>query len=595
MADDPWGALRGQAASGGFVFAEGIAGEAADLCADLMSILNVVKEIAGFTKPVPEFGDFDGAQRLRTKLDEVAGDFADDVMPKHREHITALGEAFVLAGKLYQETDQDAAGEFQRRVRASSAGGLVEDAFGHYDSTDGFVDDTYTKRPDLGNFSEEGNTYTLPAGLSGLKGSPGALAFSASVPPAEGLAYPDFYYLGIDLSGKPSQVEDKATYWYRTQVQMDTGITNFGEGMRGLFESGRWEGTGAGGARDAVNRYISAGEGLVTGMGQMAENLMHMAQWIMGTAVGMPSKLYATAISEEGENSIARYEAEAEAHYNAWYKPGVELTAGVLPKFLPPGETPAQPNDENNNGGNNGGGNGGGGGGGGGGGSTPAGLEQQQAALQGIEEQRAELMAAQQELETQAQQQQAALQQQQQALEQQPGAQPLLQAAQQGLQQLGQMGQQLSQAAQQALQQAGITGLPGMPALQDAVKNYQSALQKAGKLPSGLGGSSGAGAGGGGAPGGAKSPPVPNVEKAAKLFPRASLATSTGQLTGVSAAPAGQGMPMGGMPMGGGGAGGGAQGGQQKDHKRADYLDSTEWLEEGIGEPSIVAKPVVDQ
>jgi hypothetical protein len=57
----------------------------------------------------------------------------------------------------------------------------------------------------------------------------------------------------------------------------------------------------------------------------------------------------------------------------------------------------------------------------------------------------------------------------------------------------------------------------------------------------------------------------------------------------------GQGAPMGGMPMGGGGAAGAAQGGQQKDHKRADYLDSTEWLEEGIGEPSVVAKPVVDQ
>lgn len=227
------------------------------------------------------------------------------------------------------------------------------------------------------------------------------------------------------------------------------------------------------------------------------------------------------------------------------------------------------------------------------GGQQP-GQQLQSAALDQAEQQRQELQAARQELEKQAELQQAALQQQQQQLEQQPGAQQMLQAAQQGLQQLGQMGEQLSTAAQQALQQAGITGLPGMPALQDAVKNYQSALQKSGKLPAGLGGGPG-----GGSPGSslaAKGAPVPNMEKAAKLFPRASLAgTTTGQSVGVVAAQTGQQMPMGGMPMGGGGAGGAAQGGQQKDHKRADYLDSTEWLEEGIGDAQIVAKPVVDQ
>lgn len=594
--DNPWGALRDSAAGGGFVFDEAVAGEAADLCADLMSIFNVVKELSPLTKPVPEFGkpivgEYPGAVRLQEKLEEAATDFDEEVMPKHRQHVTELGEAFVLAGKLYSDTDRDAAGEFARRVRASSAGNDIRDVFGHYDSIDGFVDDTYTKRPDLGNFGEAGNQYTLPASLSGLAGTPQAYSFSAQVPPGEYLDYPKAYYLGQHLATKSSSMEDRATYWYRMQIQLDTGFITFSEAMRGLVDSDRWRGTGAGGARDAVNSYLGTSAGLTAAMGQMADNLMHMAQWIMGTWVGMPRLMYSDAYGEGGETAISGYEEIAQAHYNAWYKQGVELTDGVIPKF--PAPTPPGDTDGNGNGNGNGNGGGGGGGGTGAGAGMPTGAQQptpnqstaeQQAQLREIEQARAEL-------EEQAQLQQEALQQQQQQMQQQASSQQMMQAAQQGLQQLGQLGQQLSTAAQQALQQAGITGLPGMPALQEAVKNYQSALQKAGKLPAGLGGG---GAPGGSSPAGTKTPPVPNVEKASKLFPRAAVAAgvATGQSTGVVAASQ-PGMPMGGAPMGGGA--GGAQGAQQKDHKRADYLDSTEWLEEGIGDPAIVAKPVVDQ
>ncbi|MGV9923884.1 hypothetical protein [Nocardia rhamnosiphila] len=603
--DDPWGAFRDRAASGGVAFEETVARDAAQFCADLISIFDVVDGVAPLLVPLTALGpeSFSGPERLRAKYDEVAGEFADDIMSGHRRRVTDLGEAFVLAGKLYQETDADAAGTFARMVDDSMAGSLIEHAFSHYDETDGWVDETYTLVPDLGNYADKNNKFTLPSGLSGLPGSAGAEGFAAEAAPAGGLNFNQFWWLGREINGASQFIADKATYWIRMKIQLDTGFTDFDQGMQGLLESDRWKGQGVEGATTAVRAYLGSGKYLISAMQQLGDNLLNASQWIQNTALGMPDKSWAYTRQEGGDAAVHQQETFARQVYANWYEPGVELSSSAIPKLVKPAETTGPPPNNGERTGQNGGGGGGGANGGGGGGAAGSGqngrYEQQQAALQEIDQQRAELLAAQQDLEEQAQAQQAALQQQQQALEKQPEAQPLLQAAQQGLQQLGQLGQQLSTAAQQALQQAGITGLPGMPALQDAVKNYQSALQKAGKLPAGLGGGGGGGAGAGGGPGatGPKSPQVPNVEKAAKLFPRASLATTVGaaQSAGVAASSMGQGAPMGGMPMGGGGAGGAAQGGQQKDHKRADYLDSTEWLEEGIGEPSVVAKPVVDQ
>ncbi|MGI5221403.1 hypothetical protein [Nocardia sp. CA-290969] len=593
--DDPWGAFRDRAASGGVAFEYAVANDAATFCADLMSVLDVVKGVAPLLVPLPKIGldSFAGPERLRAKLDEVATEFKDDILPKHRQHVRDLGEAFVLAGNLYRNTDQDAAGKFQSMVDSSGLGDQVEHAFSHYDDTDGWVDETYKYRPDLGRYGDANNKYTLPAGLTGLQG---AQAFSAEAPPAGGLNFNQFWMLGDILSLNGWQVEDKATYWYRIRDQLDRGFNHFDQGMLSLLESDRWKGQGSDGAATAVRAYLGSGEKLISSTDTLALNLVNMSAWLVQTSYGMPDKsVYYTEL-EQGQGAVNVQEELAAQVYANFYETGVKLASSVIPTLPVPGAAPDLPNDNggNNNGGNNNGGGGGGGNNGAGGGSTAgqSAQQQQQQAIDDIARQRAELLAAQQELEQQAQQQQGALQQQQQQLEQQQGSQQMLQAAQQGLQQLGQMGQQLSTAAQQALQQAGITGLPGMPALQDAVKNYQSALQKAGKLPAGLGGG---GAPGGSSPAGAKTAPVPNVEKASKLFPRATVATGvlTGQATGVVAASQ-PGAPMGGMPMGGGGAGG-AQGGQQKDHKRADYLDSTEWIEEGIGEAPIVAKPVVDQ
>ncbi|MFI9504691.1 hypothetical protein [Nocardia sp. NPDC052566] len=106
-----------------------------------------------------------------------------------------------------------------------------------------------------------------------------------------------------------------------------------------------------------------------------------------------------------------------------------------------------------------------------------------------------------------------------------------------------------------------------------------------------------AGAGGGSAGGGA-APGKPANPLEDKLFPRAG---ATGNTTESVAARAGiapsAAMPYGGgYPMGGGM--GGAPGGQQQQQqqrKRAAYLDSTEHLEEAVGEDPLSVRPVIDR
>ncbi|MEV0252256.1 hypothetical protein AB0H76_37110 [Nocardia sp. NPDC050712] len=141
------------------------------------------------------------------------------------------------------------------------------------------------------------------------------------------------------------------------------------------------------------------------------------------------------------------------------------------------------------------------------------------------------------------------------------------------------------QNAQNALKN-GIdptTGLPLTPAQKAAL---EKATHGKGAGPGGKGGPGGAG--GGGAP-----LKDAATQAASKLFPRASAATAG--MTGLGRAGlAAAGQP--GTPGGMGPAGqGGQQGGGSKEHKRADYLDSTEHLDEALGDAPVVAKPVVER
>jgi hypothetical protein len=143
-------------------------------------------------------------------------------------------------------------------------------------------------------------------------------------------------------------------------------------------------------------------------------------------------------------------------------------------------------------------------------------------------------------------------------------------------------------------------GLPAQPfarqalpanALADEKKAEKRALDA---MKADAAGALGGGAGGLGAPAagteGLDGLMPRQAADSSKLFPRASLPGDAP----VQAGPAqGAGEPGMEPPMGGAGAG--ARNNQEKDKKRAGYLDSVEHLEEAIGDVPIAVRPILDR
>ncbi|WP_157172166.1 hypothetical protein [Nocardia pneumoniae] len=210
--------------------------------------------------------------------------------------------------------------------------------------------------------------------------------------------------------------------------------------------------------------------------------------------------------------------------------------------------------------------------------------KQQQEALAFQREQQADARRQQAEAAKYQRQQQAEAkrQQEQQAADQaaqqsQQAMQQAMQAGQQAVQQAAQAAQQAAQeAAQKELASKQLAGLPGLPGLDPATG-----------LPKGA-------AGPGPGPGLASSPLAKDLVQASKLFPRADAAVTA---AGTAAGRAGM-APMAGTPgspgsPGAAGRGAGGEAGNQ--HKRLAGLQSSEHLEEALGDAPRVVKPVVEK
>jgi hypothetical protein len=184
-----------------------------------------------------------------------------------------------------------------------------------------------------------------------------------------------------------------------------------------------------------------------------------------------------------------------------------------------------------------------------------------------------------------AKQQEAALKQQQDRAAQEQQQQQTSQVAQQGLQAAQQAAQQGLQAAQQLTK----------PTAADAAKDLANDMGLAGMADSALAGLGKGGLGGGlgAALNGAKSSLLAAEEQASKLFPRVALAAKAEEAA-VEEARAGLASSGGMGSMGGMGAAGRGQQEKDKEKKRAEFLDSEEWLEQAMGDAPVTSKPVVD-
>ncbi|MGW4770160.1 hypothetical protein ACWEO2_19195 [Nocardia sp. NPDC004278] len=604
---NPWLDLKHQAESGVFKIDPKVAPDAVQYIADAMTFFDIA---AGDTKgpyrpsfaqgmnqykdmqTVDHFGSLNSGKILSDAFATVAGDLINKKLPEYQKSLQALGEAFIIAGHMVTKSEEtsksifkdikdktppkihDDATQIMQRKLQSGAGGQYT-----------WVDvDPDMPKADGGKFDGK------PLEQNG----PATQVVDPHLEPAESFTYYKATQMYWALVDKPNGLLSMGGDWIRMAARLETGFAELASNIDLLVKE-RWKGEGSNAAKGAVDKYVGASKQLTGDMRKVGGLLVDGAMWTINFRQTLPQPDTKTgqyaAVTPEQESAAAK---TAQDGFRAWYRHGV-LSSTVLPVLPPPTGIPGMdpktthPSDPRN--GRTGGSNGG---------SAADSAAARQRAAQAAAEQRkafdqaqaqakqqqAELEKQRQEAEHRAAQQQA--QQEQQAAQQQAqqAAQQAASQAQDALKQgldsaksaADQAAQQAQAAAAKDMQSAGLAGLP-------------SALSALGKDALKAGGGAGKGAGGG-AGGGAGAGLLSPNSLSSKLFPRAAIGEAAGAATAARAGLAAAGQP--GTPGGMGPAGHGA-GGQNKEHKRAAYLDSVEHIEEALGDAPVVVKPVVEQ
>ncbi|MFC8042689.1 hypothetical protein [Nocardia sp. NPDC057353] len=626
MADStptPWSGLQSAAGGGVLQLDPGVLEGLVNAANGARVRVSTVRGQVGLIDRLAPFADVLASADMLARRFSTKGQDFGRILDDHVRILDDLNETFMAAARTYIDNENRGSAQFEmlrQRIIDHRAPTLLDTLTGRPPPADlSFDNDRHTPsggaRTMQPTWNEPGNrpeeNWGLPPGLvnqAGLQFDPQA-GLHAEEPGSIG--YEQYQAIRDSiLGGKPTLAAQAAADWRWLSGELRSSFSILTTQMSGT--QGSWTSTDGNGAaeraRQAVQAYGTGADNLMRSMNAIGDALEYTSEWLYSTGAGLAAFVAAPQPANVDPTVFAAQVRQAAlAHYtrvmNDTYVPGVEHTAqvlAVLPDPIPP-VTGDRPTLTGNESGGQQGGYGGSGrqfAGGGGPGGGPGGLGPE------------ELAFAQQDAQSQGGGDEGLGGAGEPGLGdtggvggQEPGADGLTPEQRQALggqdgqgggnplEQLGQLGQQVSEAGQQLLdgaQQAGIpAGLAGMPNLA-----HLADLPEQARKPGGAGGGAGGGVGGGA--GGGPGERAANLDKASKLFPRATPVTAELGI-GTKAGVATGGMPMGGMPMGGpmGGAGG-AQGGSEREHKRAEYLDSDEYLEEAFGEAPVVVRPVVD-
>lgn len=609
---NPWPALRESASQGRLEFEQDVAYQCAQLAADLIEKIRALQVVAKEVADEHAVSDLPTGIALGKKFAAKA-DQLDEILGKHIEILEDMVATFISAGKNYDAGEQDNEAMFDG-IRHSGTARL---------SSQPPVATELPARPD-----DASKRFRDPKdSLQNLRTAEPWVGMAEN--PYE-QSWGQLYSLGnyiyahytaqraINWSGK----------WRWMAGQVQTIFSEFATYVDSVTLE-QWEGRGREAAVNSIKAYAGSIPALKNSMTAVADNLEYTSGWLEATRVSMPqtetNPAGSVQVYASGYNLSygTTYSSFTTPDNTRWYQDamrdtyvkGLNFTAEKIP-VLPPAEgafreIPVDPTRTTNTNP--------------GPGTAPPGppgppgnalspgpgpgmTPQQRDAIQRQEaaQRRAEAAARKQQeaaARFQREQQAAARRQQQEAAQfqreqqaaarQQQAQQAAAQAAQQGqqaMQQAMQAGQQAAQQAMQAAQQAAQkeladrqrAGLPGIPSIPGTEIDPKTGLPKVGAGP-------------GPGPGMPSSPVGKDVAQAAKLFPRASTAV-TGTATGTAAGRAGM-APMAGMPGSPGAAGAAGRGAGEagNQHKRPTFLDSTEHLEDALGEAPRVVKPVVEK
>ncbi|WP_040804454.1 hypothetical protein [Nocardia concava] len=596
-----WPGLAKLAGQGGLELTPGAAREGAKRAAAAANALTYAKNCQEFLTKHTGFSDngkLDQILILKRRFNDQATALGT-ILDHYTDLVNAMADTMIQADKTYDAAEKDSKTRFNDLKNSGDAAdpdatkpgivtGKIPDLGG-----DGMprVDQDKKGHPDLYNIAHERGHYD-------------------AIDPENPYSHDDldwFYEAGQGMH--PQTVADFGATWTKVAEKVDKTFDALTKQLTAMVDNKDWSSAGAQSAVDAANTFKTQASELTDDLRAMGTNLNTVSGWLANTKIMMPQNK-PTDFDYEHYDRMERIIKAAQLAFHNWYVPGLIGASQSVPRLGDPtapkpkldGPDPRSKGGGDHRGGGDGGSNKFAPGGGPGahaqvpqprkvdtdpnktdpkktnpdgthpGGTDPNGKNPHGGDSNGKDPNGKDPNGTNPNGSNP------------------DGTNPNSSTS-------GQSGQGMSQLSS-ALQQ----GMQGLSSLQNTNKKQQDLKDQLKDSPlanllNDLKSPGGGGPGGGG-PGGVPEKPAALQPANSRLFPRAAVAEGIESATGVaSRAGVASGSGMGGMGGGMGGmghGGGGAHGAGGKEHKRPEFLDSSEHLDEAMGTAPIVAKPVVE-
>ncbi|MEC3913323.1 hypothetical protein [Nocardia sp. CDC160] len=596
--DNPWDDLSRQAHGGGLQIDDGIAKEAAGYAADVVYALQQAKKN---TKPLTEYTGFSDNNMLQSALNlmdryKTQGKAVDGIIDHYITLLSSMADTLLAAGNTYNRTDDHSKTAFNALLAAAKD---------HVTVVPLPTGDT--------SFPQWTDTPTAPDDTNFAHMKAVAQAKNGRYPDAIGSEDPGSHrgkwFFDVRDGIHAVAVTNSSGAWKSLADTVDGSFETLTERMKRIQESGSWSGHGMDAAMSATGRFVAEASAFTTDLQAMAESIAYFGNTLLHTVIAMDLPA-AWDPSWANTDTETQYANQGKAAFTSWYIPGLAYASTSVPQLHDPTTPPTQdpswhPRSDYRGSGpgdRSGGPHGsispsGPGSHGGSDGKKPGGKNDPKGAHPGKGDPRDKGHHDPKDKDGKdhggkdpngknpegknpngSNPDDTGSNSSNQSSSSNSGQSSAMSGLQSAL-------QSLTSSASQNTDQKKSQDLKD--ALKDSpLTNLLDDLKKP------LGGSPG-----GGGPGGSPTKPLSEVANA-RLFPRAAVAeVAEGNIAGVARAGIASSSPTSGMGGGMGGmghGGGGAHGAQGKEHKRPDFLDSNEHLDEAMGTAPIVAKPVVE-
>ncbi|MFE1593224.1 hypothetical protein [Nocardia sp. NPDC058705] len=627
-ADAPFQQMRGMASEGSTLQIDdrAMANTLAVAVAKMITMIEIVEnnayQVDTSVEDAQMFGGLLSSLQMQSKVLGTGVDLRKK-LADHKKILDAIGQTFVTAGKLYEDTDNESGTTFTGiRAAIAEKGGKppevpkVTQFTRHVDYLLSPSNSSMTGANPLLTTYEAGKM-NIPAPIAPGDGGDAMRVAKdernpspVNVEAAASKDYDDFHNMYIAIANTKTKVDQIAKAWGWMHQQMRDNATGLREAVDSAITKGLWSTPAAAKARNSISGYTADVVNLSNKMNTLSTTIGYASNWLGQVQTYLPAKPKPKAPASghpaqehQYYKDIEKATGLAREGFSRLYAPSITTASNSIP-LLPDASSPVtggltgdsgtggSDSGDSRSGSGSGSGSGAGGGGygggfGGGSGGSGSGHASRPVGTSSTDKPGGTtgpggITGINRPDGTQS------------------GSGQNGSGAGSGA---GSGGGSGTSALSEAAKQMGLASsqpTAATTAAEQAAAANKAAIDKAKEdlakntKAGGAGGGAGGGGLGGGGLGGAGLPKDAATAAASKLFPRAS-AGLPGAAAGLGRA--GMGAGMAGMPggMGPAGAGAGGQGGGNKEHKRADYLDSAEHLDEAIGGAPVVAKPVIER